>query len=71
MKHNILKYYIILIFFFGIEGLSAQDQGDTLDYQNLISLEEHAQKLTQKLGMTVEYIDDVAGPAAQAPAPPC
>ena len=41
-------------------------QGDTLDYQNLISLEEHAQKLTQKLGVTVDYIDDVAGPAAQA-----
>ncbi len=40
-------------------------QGDTLDYQNLISLKEHAEKLTQKLGVPVEYIDDVAGPAAQ------
>ncbi len=40
-------------------------QGDTLDYHNLIPLEEHAKKLSQKLGTTVEYIDDVAGPAAQ------
>jgi phosphoglycerate kinase len=40
-------------------------QGDTLDYQNLIPLEEHAQKLSQKLGMRVDYIDDVAGPAAR------
>src|SRR6056297_872024 len=40
-------------------------QGDTLDYQNLISLAEHAQKLTEKLGRTVDYIDDVCGPAAQ------
>jgi phosphoglycerate kinase len=40
-------------------------QGDTLDYQNLIPLAEHAEKLTQKLGVKVDYIDDVAGPAAQ------
>lgn len=40
-------------------------QGDTLDYQNLISMEEHAEKLTNYLGETVKYIDDVAGPAAQ------
>jgi phosphoglycerate kinase len=40
-------------------------QGDTLDYQNLICLEEHAERLTQKLGIKVDYIDDVAGPAAQ------
>ncbi|MBD3307311.1 phosphoglycerate kinase [candidate division KSB3 bacterium] len=40
-------------------------QGDTLDYQNLIALEEHAEKLTQKLGRKIGYIDDVAGPAAQ------
>ena len=40
-------------------------QGDTLDYQNLIPLEEHAEKLTQKLGQKIAYIDDVAGPAAQ------
>lgn len=39
-------------------------QGDTLDYQNLIPLEEHAEKLTKKLGTTVEYIDDVAGDMA-------
>ena len=40
-------------------------QGDTLDYQNLISLEEHAQKLSAYLGIEVDYIDDVCGPAAQ------
>ncbi len=40
-------------------------QGDTLDYQNLIPMEEHAEKLSQKLGIHVNYIDDVAGPAAR------
>ena len=40
-------------------------QGDTLDYENLIPMEEHAQKLSKKLGIHVKYIDDVAGPAAQ------
>ena len=40
-------------------------QGDTLDYQNLRSMEEHAQKLTSYLGTPVDYIDDVCGPAAQ------
>ncbi|RQD71206.1 MAG: phosphoglycerate kinase [Tindallia sp. MSAO_Bac2] len=40
-------------------------QGDTLDYQNLISLEEHAERLTELLGKEVSYIDDVAGPAAR------
>jgi phosphoglycerate kinase len=41
-------------------------QGDTLDYHNLISLEEHAGKLTKLLGREVKYIDDVCGPAAQS-----
>ncbi|MGI9203899.1 MAG: phosphoglycerate kinase [Woeseiaceae bacterium] len=40
-------------------------QGDTLDYQNLISLDEHAQKLSGYLGTDVAYVDDVCGPAAQ------
>ena len=40
-------------------------QGDTLDYQNLIALEEHAEKLSNYLGIQIDYIDDVAGPAAQ------
>ena len=40
-------------------------QGDTLDYQNLISLREHAERLAQKLGQEVQFIDDVAGPAAR------
>jgi len=40
-------------------------QGDTLDYHNLIPMEEHAQKLSALLGIEVKYIDDVCGPAAQ------
>jgi phosphoglycerate kinase len=40
-------------------------QGDTLDYQNLIPMEEHAERLSAHLGKHVAYIDDVAGPAAQ------
>jgi len=40
-------------------------QGDTLDYQNLISLQEHAGILSKKLGGRVHFIDDVAGPAAR------
>lgn len=40
-------------------------QGDTLDYQNLISLSEHAARLSEKLEMTVQFIDDIAGPAAR------
>lgn len=39
-------------------------QGDTLDYHNLIPLTEHAQKLSELLGVPVPYIDDVCGPAA-------
>jgi len=39
-------------------------QGDTLDYQNLISLEEHASILSKKMQTFVDYIDDVCGPAA-------
>lgn len=40
-------------------------QGDTLDYDNLIPLEEHAEKLSAALGCTIKYIDDTCGPAAQ------
>jgi phosphoglycerate kinase len=40
-------------------------QGDTLDYHNLIPMNEHAEKLSEKLGVEVKYIDDVCGPAAQ------
>ncbi|MDD5515356.1 MAG: phosphoglycerate kinase [Synergistales bacterium] len=40
-------------------------QGDTLDYQNLIPLEEHARILSRLLGTKVVYIDDVCGPAAR------
>jgi len=41
-------------------------QGDTHDYQNLVSLAEHAEKLSEKLSRPVAFIDDVAGPAARA-----
>lgn len=40
-------------------------QGDTLDYENLISMEEHAQKLNQYIQGTIRYIDDPCGPAAR------
>ena len=40
-------------------------QGDTLDYQNLIGLEQHAAMLSELLGRKVNFVDDVAGPAAQ------
>lgn len=40
-------------------------QGDTLDYHNLIPMEEHAKILSQKLGREVKYVEDVCGPAAQ------
>lgn len=39
-------------------------QGDTQDYQNLIPLAEHAEKLSIHTGCKVSYIDDVCGPAA-------
>lgn len=36
-------------------------QGDTLDYQNLMSMAPHAERLTEISGIKVEYIDDVCG----------
>jgi phosphoglycerate kinase len=39
-------------------------QGDTEDYQNLISLEEHAQRLGDLMGQPVTFVDDIAGPTA-------
>ncbi len=39
-------------------------QGDTLDYQNLVALEEHAVRLSELLNTSVEYLDDVCGPTA-------
>lgn len=41
-------------------------QGDTLDYQNLTDLSAHAARIEALLGRTVEYLDDVCGPAAIA-----
>ena len=40
-------------------------QGDVLDYHNLITTEEHAGKLADKLNRPVGFVDDVAGPAAR------
>ena len=40
-------------------------QGDTLDYHNLVPLQEHAEKLSEILGIEIKYVDDVAGPAAR------
>ncbi|MDJ0771540.1 MAG: phosphoglycerate kinase [Ilumatobacter sp.] len=39
-------------------------QGDALDYHNLVSTEQHAGKLSEKLGRPVQWVDDVAGPEA-------
>ena len=39
-------------------------QGDTLDYQNLISMAEHAEILSRLMNIRIDYIDDVCGPAA-------
>jgi len=39
-------------------------QGDTTDYGSLISLAEHAERLAGALGRPVQFIEDVAGPAA-------
>ena len=41
-------------------------QGDSLDYQNLIPLQEHAERLSAGLGRTVRYVDDVCGPGARS-----
>ena len=40
-------------------------QGDTLDYSNLIPLEEHAEKLNSYINGNIRYIDDPCGPAAR------
>jgi phosphoglycerate kinase len=40
-------------------------QGDPLDYQNFISLEEHRDYLERFLKKKVEFIEDIAGPIAQ------
>jgi len=40
-------------------------QGDTLDYHNLVGVGRHAERLASKLGRPVQFVDDVAGPAAR------
>ena len=39
-------------------------QGDTLDYQNLMSMAPHAKRLSELSGIKVDYIDDVCGDSA-------
>jgi phosphoglycerate kinase len=39
-------------------------QGDTEDYHNLVSLLPHAERLSELLDRPVDFIDDIAGPAA-------
>lgn len=39
-------------------------QGDTTDYKSLISLAEHAGRLSEAVGKPIDFIEDVAGPAA-------
>ena len=40
-------------------------QGDTLDYQNFIPMNEHVEILSKVLNKNITYIDDVCGPTAQ------
>jgi phosphoglycerate kinase len=39
-------------------------QGDTTDYPSLINLSEHAERLSALLGQSVQFVEDIAGPAA-------
>jgi len=39
-------------------------QGDTEDYQSLVSLKPHAERLSELLARPVGFVDDIAGPAA-------
>ena len=39
-------------------------QGDTTDYKSLIGLAEHAERLAALLDRPVQFIEDIAGPAA-------
>ncbi|UCB44804.1 MAG: phosphoglycerate kinase, partial [Spirochaetota bacterium] len=48
----------------GAKVVIVAHQGDTTDYSSLISLKEHAEKLSQFLGGKVDFIEDLGGPAA-------
>lgn len=39
-------------------------QGDTTDYDSLVSLKEHSELLSDLLGIKVDFIEDIAGPTA-------
>ncbi|MDR1249117.1 MAG: phosphoglycerate kinase, partial [Treponema sp.] len=40
-------------------------QGSDIEYKNFYTTEPHAKALSQFLGMEVQFIDDVCGPAAR------
>jgi len=48
----------------GARVVMISHQGDIEDYHNIVSLEAHAQQLSQLLGHRVGFIDDIVGPAA-------
>ena len=48
----------------GAKVVIISHQGDTLDYENLIPMCEHARKLSKLTGKIISYTDDVCGPDA-------
>ncbi len=48
----------------GAKVVIISHQGDTTDYSSLISLKEHAGRLSELLGKCVDFVEDLAGPAA-------
>ncbi len=50
----------------GARTVMLAHQGDTEDYQNLVSLAPHARRLSELLGRPVDFIEDIVGPTALA-----
>jgi len=48
----------------GARTVMLAHQGDTEDYQSLVSLAPHARRLSELLGRPVAFIEDIVGPAA-------
>jgi phosphoglycerate kinase len=48
----------------GARTVMLAHQGDTEDYQSLVSLKPHAQRLSKLMGRPVAFMDDIVGPAA-------
>ena len=49
----------------GAKTVVLAHQADPLDYHNFTPLTQHAEMLQKLLGLPLQYIDDVAGPAAR------